>query len=178
MNSCPTGIVAELLLAGCDDRDRRCCARRCCARRIKAARFPAKMAHYDPYLGRRNWREGEPLCLIGDSGTGKACLVIALDTVAAQTGFRVRYTLATKLVNELVEASGEPRLAKTIARYDRVGLLCIDELCYIELDQRGAEMLFQVLTEREEPPAFPSHPMDGQSNHRPRLCAARAGVWQ
>ena len=65
-------------------------------------------------------------------------------------GYRVRYTLATKLVNELVEAADEKQLTKTIARYGRVDLLCIDELGYMELDRRGAELLFQVLTEREE----------------------------
>ncbi len=41
-------------------------------------------------------------------------------------------------------------LTKTIARYGRVDLLCIDELGYMALDKRGAELLFQVLTEREE----------------------------
>jgi DNA replication protein DnaC len=45
-------------------------------------------------------------------------------------GYRVRYTLATKLVNELVEAADEKQLAKPIARYGRVDLLCIDELGY------------------------------------------------
>jgi hypothetical protein len=64
-------------------------------------------------------------------------------------GYRVRSTLATKLVNELVEAADEKVLTKTIARYGRVDLLCIDELGYMELDRRGAELLFQVLTERE-----------------------------
>ena len=53
-------------------------------------------------------------------------------------------------MNELVEAADERQLAKTIARYGRVDLLCIDELGYMQLDRRGAEMLFQVLTEREE----------------------------
>jgi DNA replication protein DnaC len=62
----------------------------------------------------------------------------------------VKYTLATKLVNELVEAADEKQLTKTIARYGRVDLLCIDELGYMELDRHGAELLFQVLTEREE----------------------------
>jgi DNA replication protein DnaC len=62
----------------------------------------------------------------------------------------VKYTLATKLVNELVEAADDKQLSKTIARYGRVDLLCIDELGYMELDKRGAELLFQVLTEREE----------------------------
>ncbi len=65
-------------------------------------------------------------------------------------GFRVRYTLATKLVNELVEAADDKQLSKTIARYGRVDLLCIGELGYMELDRRGAELLFQVLTEREK----------------------------
>ena len=60
------------------------------------------------------------------------------------------HTLATQLANELVEAADEMTLAKTIARYGRVDLLCIDELGYMQLDRRGAELLFQVLTEREE----------------------------
>ncbi|CAM5302121.1 hypothetical protein GCM10010266_73830 [Streptomyces griseomycini] len=74
----------------------------------------------------------------------------AMGTEAAMRGFRVRYVLATKLVNELVEAADEKQLSKTIARYGRVDLLCVDELGYVELDRRGAELLFQVLTEREE----------------------------
>jgi DNA replication protein DnaC len=94
--------------------------------------------------------KGQPLCLIGDSGTGKSHLVIALGTEAAVHGFRVRYVLATKLVHELVEAADEKQLSKTIARYGRVDLLYIDELGYMELDRRGAELLVQVLTEREE----------------------------
>ncbi|CCA53296.1 ISPsy4, transposition helper protein [Streptomyces venezuelae ATCC 10712] len=87
---------------------------------------------------------------MGDSGTGKSHMLIALGTEAAMKGSRVRYTLATKLVNELVEAADEKQLNKPIARYGRVDLLCIDELGYMELDRRGAELLFQILTEREE----------------------------
>ncbi|MCY0880350.1 MAG: ATP-binding protein, partial [Firmicutes bacterium] len=79
-----------------------------------------------------------------------AGLLIGLGTAAAEAGYRVKYTLATKLVNELVEAADDKQLAKTIARYGRVDLLCLDELGYMELDRRGAELLFQVLTEREE----------------------------
>ena len=50
----------------------------------------------------------------------------------------------------IVEAADDKILAKTIARYGRVDLLCIDELGYMELDKRGAELLFKVLTERVE----------------------------
>ncbi|MGO9293571.1 MAG: ATP-binding protein [Streptosporangiaceae bacterium] len=54
------------------------------------------------------------------------------------------------VMRELVEAADDRQLTKTINRYGRVDLLCVDELGYMELDRRGAELLFQVLTEREE----------------------------
>ncbi|WP_198655615.1 ATP-binding protein, partial [Streptomyces geranii] len=120
------GFLAELLLAECDDR-----ARRRSERRIKAAAFPREKSlrafDFDANpnvdaatintLATCEWvRKGQPLCLIGDSGTGKSHLLIALGTEAAMKGYRVRYTLATKLVNELVEAADERLLTKTIAR--------------------------------------------------------------
>jgi DNA replication protein DnaC len=181
------GFLAELLMAECDDR-----ARRRSERRIKAAAFPRDKSlrvfdfdanpHVDPAvvhtLAKCDWvRKGLPLCLIGDSGTGKSHLLIALGTEAAMAGFRVRYVLATKLVNELVEAADEKVLAKTIARYGRVDLLCIDELGYMELDKRGAELLFQVLTEREEKASVAIASNEAFSGWTktftdPRLCAA------
>ncbi len=181
------GFLAELLLAECDDR-----ARRRSERRIKAAAFPRiKMLrefdfdanpNVDPAtvntLAKCDWiRRGHPLCLIGDSGTGKSHLLIALGTEAAMAGFRVKYTLATKLANELAEAADEMVLTKTIARYGRVDLLCIDELGYMELDRRGAELLFQVLTEREEKASVAIASNESFAGWTktftdPRLCAA------
>lgn len=181
------GFLAELLLSKCDDR-----ARRRSERRIKAAGFPREKSlrafDYDANpnidaatintLATCEWvRKGHPLCLIGDSGTGKSHLLIALGTEATMKGYRVKYVLATKLVNELVEAADEKVLAKTIARYGRVDLLCIDELGYMELDRRGAELLFQVLTEREEKNsvAIASNESFGgwtKTFTDPRLCAA------
>jgi DNA replication protein DnaC len=181
------GFLAELLMAECDDR-----ARRRSERRIKAAAFPRDKslrafdfdanANVDPAvvhtLASCDWvRKGLPLCLIGDSGTGKSHLLIALGTEAAMAGFRVRYVLATKLVNELVEAADEKVLVKTIGRYGRVDLLCIDELGYMELDKRGAELLFQVLTEREEKASVAIASNEAFSAWTktftdPRLCAA------
>ncbi|GAA4343527.1 IS21-like element helper ATPase IstB [Microbacterium rhizosphaerae] len=154
------GFLAELLLSEVDDRDRRSTIRR-----VANAGFPRQkwLADFDydanptvnpatiHTLAQGDWiRRGEPLCLIGDSGTGKSHLLIGFGTAAAEQGFRVRYTLATRLVNELAEAADDKQLARTIARYGRVDLLIIDELGYMELDRRGAELLFQVLTEREE----------------------------
>ncbi len=181
------GFLAELLLAECDDRDRRSSTRR-----VHAAGFPRNkwLGDFDfdanqnvnpatiHQLATGDWiRKGEPLCLIGDSGTGKSHLLIGLGTAAAEKGYRVKYTLATKLVNELVEAADEKQLARTIARYGRVDLLCIDELGYMELDRRGAELLFQVLTEREEKNSIAiasNESFSGWTNTftDPRLCAA------
>jgi hypothetical protein len=88
----------------------------------------------------------------------RSILLIALGTAAAHAGHSVRYVLASKLVNELAEAADEKQLSKTIARYGRLDLLLLDELGYMELDRHGAELLFQVLTEREESPPSRSHP--------------------
>jgi DNA replication protein DnaC len=102
-------------------------------------------------LAKGSWiRAGQPLCLIRDSGTEKSHLLIGLGIAAAEARFRVRYVTAAALVNELVEAADDKHLSRTIARYGRVDLLCLDELGYLELDRRGAELLFQVFTEREE----------------------------
>jgi DNA replication protein DnaC len=93
---------------------------------------------------------GDPVVLLGDSGTGKTHLLIGLGIAACEQGRRVRYVTTAQLVNELVEAADERRLARLVARFGRLDLLCIDELGYVQLDNRGAELLFQVLTEREE----------------------------
>src|SRR4051812_19134135 len=180
-------FLAELLLAECDDRN----ARRA-VRRVHEAGFPRTKTLDDfdfnantainpatiNTLAGCGWiSKGQSLCLIGDSGTGKSHLLIGLGTAAAHQGHRVRYVLAAKLVNELVEAADERQLSRTIARYGRVDLLCIDELGYMELDRRGAELLFQVLTEREEKNsvAIASNESFGgwtKTFSDPRLCTA------
>ena len=180
-------FLAELLLVECDDRN----ARRA-QRRVHEAGFPRSKTLDDfdfnantainpatiNTLAGCGWiSKAQSLCLIGDSGTGKSHLLIGLGTAAAQQGHRVRYVLAAKLVNELVEAADERQLSRTITRYGRVDLLCIDELGYMELDRRGAELLFQVLTEREEQNAVAIASNDSFSGWTktftdPRLCAA------
>jgi DNA replication protein DnaC len=181
------GFLAEVLMAECEDRDRRRAERS-----LRGAGFPRPkwLADFDfdanpavspavvNTLATCDWvRKGQPLCLIGDSGTGKSHLLIALGTAAAMAGHRVRYTLASKLANELAEAADDKQLTKTIARYGRVDLLCIDELGYMELDRRGAELLFQVLTEREETASVAIASNESFSGWTktftdPRLCAA------
>ena len=181
------GFLAELVMAECDDRDKRRAARRIHDagfprdKRIEEFDFDANKSISPAVIHQLTscvWvKAGHPLCLIGDSGTGKSHLLIGLGTAAAESGYRVRYTLASKLVNELVEAADDKQLSKTIARYGRVDLLCLDELGYMELDRRGAELLFQVLTEREERSAVAiasNEPFSGWTKTftDPRLCAA------
>ena len=90
------------------------------------------------------------MVLLGDSGTGKSHLLIGLGMAACERGLAVRYVTAAGLVNELAEAADERSLSRLVGRYGRLDLLCLDELGYVHLDPRGAELLFQVLTEREE----------------------------
>ncbi|MFF4598132.1 IS21-like element helper ATPase IstB [Amycolatopsis sp. NPDC001319] len=93
---------------------------------------------------------GQPLCLIGDSGTGKTHLLIGIGTAIAESGLKVRYTTTANLVNELSEAANDKQLTRVYARYDKVDLLCLDEFGYMELDKVGAKLLFQLFTDREE----------------------------
>ena len=93
---------------------------------------------------------GEPVVFLGDSGTGKSHLLIGTGICACEEGRRVRYVTCAGLVNELAEAQDERRLSRLIARYGRLDLLLLDELGYVAFDARGAELLFQILTEREE----------------------------
>jgi DNA replication protein DnaC len=120
---------------------------------------------------------GQPLCLIGDSGTGKSHLLIGLGTAVAEAGLKVRYTTTANLVNELAEAADEKKLGRTLARYSRVDLLCLDEFGYLDLDKTGAKLLFQVFTEREEQRAIAIASNVPFSERKqtftdPRLCAA------
>lgn len=92
----------------------------------------------------------QPVVFLGDSGTGKSHLLIGTALAAAENGHRVRYVTCAQLANELAEAADDLHLSKTVARYGKFDLLAIDELGYVHLDQRAAELLFQILTEREE----------------------------
>ena len=154
------GYLAEVLSAEVDQR-----AERRRIRRMGEARFPRlkRLEDFDfsaaptvsatvvATLARGAWIDAaEPVCLVGDSGTGKSHLLIGLGVAAAEQGRRVRYVTTAALVNELVEAADERALSRVVARYGRLDLVCLDELGYVHLDPRGAELLFQVLTEREE----------------------------
>jgi DNA replication protein DnaC len=120
--------LAEVLSAEVDERDGR---RK--ARRLLEAHFPRlkRLEDFDlaaapainpatlAALAKGAWIDaGEPVVLIGDSGTGKSHLLIGLAVAACETGRRVRYTTCAQLVNELAEAADERILSKSSAATD------------------------------------------------------------
>lgn len=151
--------LADVLTAEVDDR-----AERRRLRRISEARFPRhkRLEDFDTSMSPVQAAtvaalvtgafidHGTPVVLLGDSGTGKSHLLIGLGVAACEQGHSVRYTTCAGLVNELAEAADERRLSRIVSRYGRLELLLVDELGYVQLDTRGAELLFQIMTEREE----------------------------
>lgn len=152
-------------------------------KRIEDFRFdknPSVSTEVVADLKSTSWvREGRPLVMIGDSGTGKSHLLIGIGTAIAEAGLSVRYTTTQALVNELAEAEAAKRLSSVMARYSKVDLLCLDEFGYANLDKKGSKLLFQIFTEREERKATavatnsPFAEWDKTFGDR-RLCAAIA----
>lgn len=135
------------------------------SRRIKDARFPwvktldsfdFKRAPHLPELQLRQLAQGdyiqraEPILLIGEPGTGKTHLACALGYAAAQQGHAVRFIMASQLVNLLIEAKDNRVLSTMTQRFSHYKLLIIDELGYLPLSKVDSELLFQVISQRQE----------------------------
>ena len=139
--------------------------RRMVERRIKEARFPAvkSLDSFDfaaipslnktlvlelarsEYVARR-----ENVIAVGNSGTGKTHIALGLGLAACQKGLSVGFTTAAALVNELHEARDEKRLLRLQRQLGGYKLLIVDELGYVPLSPTGAELLFEVFSQRYE----------------------------
>jgi DNA replication protein DnaC len=135
------------------------------AARIKAASFPAlkDLETFDfalaPMiskqkvleLARCEWIEQRfNACWIGNSGTGKTHIALALGQAACRAGKRVKFYTAATLVNHLEEAQKHYRLEKLLSMLSKIELLIVDELGYLSFTRSGAELLFQVFADRYE----------------------------
>ena len=89
-------------------------------------------------------------CLIGNAGTGKTHLAIALGLAACRQGRRVRFFTAAGLVNELEEAQKQYHLERLLTQLDKTDLLICDELGDLSFNRTGAKLLFQLLADRDE----------------------------
>ena len=92
----------------------------------------------------------ESVVFVGESGTGKTMLATALGVCACQQGRRVRFTTLAGLATELQEADSRRELARVVGRYTRTELVILDELGYLALPEGAAELVFQVISERNE----------------------------
>ena len=88
--------------------------------------------------------------LIGPTGTGKSHLLTALGYAACERGYSVRHTRAVDMINQLTTAPMNGLLGKALKTYVRPSLLLLDELGYLPIDKRGADLLFQVVAARYE----------------------------
>ncbi|WP_086466626.1 IS21-like element helper ATPase IstB [Oceanibaculum nanhaiense] len=139
--------------------------RRMVERRIKAARFPT-VKSIDSFdfnaiaslnkmlvmeLARCDYvNRNENVIAVGNSGTGKTHVALALGLAACQKGVPVGFITASALVHELLEARDDKRLLRLQKQLARVRLLIIDELGYVPLSPTGAELLFEVFSQRYE----------------------------
>ena len=95
-------------------------------------------------------KERRNVILIGNSGTGKTHMAIAVGIRACEENYRVAFRTAATLVNEMIEARNDNRLSIYIKQFKKIDLLIIDELGYVTFDLAAAELIFQLLATRYE----------------------------
>lgn len=134
-------------------------------RRIRAAAFPyiktmdeldySRFEHMDEafikelascdFVDRK-----QNIVMIGNPGTGKTHLSIALGIKACMQGMNVKFYTAANLSNELIEAQDNHRLTRLEKQISKVDLLIIDELSYLTFNRHQSELLFKVVADRAE----------------------------
>lgn len=101
-----------------------------------------------PYLGHEFVTEGRNLIFTGKSGRGKTALAVAIAIRAIQNGCDARFTTAAALIDDLVGAARQGRLAEATAAYRRPDVLIIDEVGYLPYVDDAANVLYGVVDGR------------------------------
>jgi len=90
------------------------------------------------------------IVMIGNPGTGKTHLSIALGVKACMQGLDVKFYTAANLSNELIEAQEYKKLLRLEKQLSKADLLIIDELSYLTFNRHQSELLFKVIADRSE----------------------------
>jgi len=90
------------------------------------------------------------VCALGGSGTGKTHLMAAVSRVAIHMGYTAKFYRVSDLITMLCEASTEKRLTLMMKALLKVDLLALDELGYVSLSLKKAQLLFDVIAKRGE----------------------------
>ena len=92
--------------------------------------------------------EATNLVLLGPNGVGKTMLAKNLVHHAVMNGYSARFTMASDMLHELAAQDSDASLARRLRRFTQPQLLAIDEVGYLNYDNRYADLLFEVVTRR------------------------------
>lgn len=95
-------------------------------------------------------KHGTNVVFIGPNGVGKTTLAQNLVHHAVLAGYSARFTTASALLNELARQDSQASLARRLARLFMPHLLVIDEVGYLSYDSRHADLLFEVISRRNQ----------------------------
>jgi len=153
-------ILSELIAGEVSQKEERALERR-----MRSARLPKEktLAEYDFDFPKRigkqkllSWFDcdfvtaNRNLILIGNQGVGKTHLLTALGYAACRHGIKTRFVRAIDMINILTTAQHNGMLGRALKTYTKPDLLLLDELGYLPVDKRGADLMFQVVAARYE----------------------------
>ena len=134
-------------------------------KRIKEAKFPYKkyLEDFDRKIYKKEFEaefkeletlnfieKKENIILIGTPGAGKTHYAIALGIKACMEGKSVLFASVPNLIIELKEAMSKSQLSIYKRRFEKFDLVILDELGYVSFDKEGCEILFNLLSNRND----------------------------
>lgn len=94
--------------------------------------------------------EKSNVIFIGSVGVGKTHIASALGYQACLKNHTVLFTSAIDAINNLIAAQHAGLLKQEFKKYLKPCVLLIDELGYLPIDKTGADLLFQIVSQRYE----------------------------
>ncbi len=92
----------------------------------------------------------ENIIMIGTPGCGKTHYATALGIKACMKGKNVLFTSVPNLVIELQEAMSKNQITNYKRKFEKYDLVILDELGYVSFDKTGCEILFNLLSSRND----------------------------